>query len=340
MELERELVHRVSGHDLANVSVDPIGVGAEYLLLFGVEQPELRIQLRICVAYVAEDRLWQLELNRRAARGKLAEILGSSALASDRSVRTVGYTDAELDAQFHLLNTEEQEIFSAYADGINRYVSEVVAADPLNKLPFEFHALGIGVPTPWTLRDSVAFGAFAVRRFGEIEGGASSPTSRCSLLSRRRMALQLSPFDILRRHTMGKRPGRTGHGNRHPAPSGSVEKSDPRPTSGRDRRVAGPAGRRGTRDVAGARHSHEAWQLRLGGRRSEKLLADSPCSTAALRRDSAHPSLCTKCSSRGGNGFKVTGMAFAGVVPVLIGRTGITSRGLQRRPRAITWTTT
>src|SRR6266496_2247655 len=71
---------------------------------------------------VAEDRLWQLELNRRAARGNLAEIFGSGVLASDRSVRTVGYTDAELDAQFAMLSAEEQEILSAYVDGINRYV--------------------------------------------------------------------------------------------------------------------------------------------------------------------------------------------------------------------------
>ncbi|MGH9903281.1 MAG: penicillin acylase family protein, partial [Pyrinomonadaceae bacterium] len=117
---------------------------------------------------VAQDRLWQLELNRRAARGRLAEIFGPAALNSDRLARTVGYTDAELDAQFARLNAEEQEIFNAYVGGINRYLAEVVAADPL-KLPFEFHALGFS-PAPWTVRDSVAFGVFMVRRFGEIGG--------------------------------------------------------------------------------------------------------------------------------------------------------------------------
>jgi acyl-homoserine lactone acylase PvdQ len=137
---------------------------------------------------VAEDRLWQLELNRRAARGKLAKIFGPSVLTSDRSVRTVGYTDAELDAQFALLNAEEQEIFSAYADGINRYVSEVVAADPLNKLPFEFHALGIGVPAPWTLRDSVALAPS--RCDGSARSaGASLRINHCWPVYRRRMGL-------------------------------------------------------------------------------------------------------------------------------------------------------
>jgi len=118
---------------------------------------------------VAEDRLWQLELNRRAARGRLAEILGPSFADPDRVVRVTGYTDAELDAQFVRLTAEEREIFTAYRDGINRYLAEVVARDPLTKLPFEFHVLGIS-PEPWTVRDSVAFGAFMARQFGEIGG--------------------------------------------------------------------------------------------------------------------------------------------------------------------------
>src|SRR5918994_3720314 len=91
---------------------------------------------------VAQDRLWQLELNRGAARGRLSEIFGSATLSSDIAARTVGYTDAELDAQFAKLKPAEQATFAAYAAGINRYLSEVVAADPL-KLPFEFHALAL-----------------------------------------------------------------------------------------------------------------------------------------------------------------------------------------------------
>src|SRR5687767_11623469 len=38
---------------------------------------------------VAQDRLWQLELNRRAARGKLAEIFGPSTVNADRAARVV-----------------------------------------------------------------------------------------------------------------------------------------------------------------------------------------------------------------------------------------------------------
>src|SRR3990167_6310001 len=38
----------------------------------------------------AQDRLWQMELNRRIPAGRMAEILGPSALATDRFLRTLG----------------------------------------------------------------------------------------------------------------------------------------------------------------------------------------------------------------------------------------------------------
>jgi penicillin G amidase len=62
--------------------------------------------------------------------------------------------------------------FESYVRGINRYVDEVVVPDPLNKLPFEFHHLGIGVPVPWTAMDAFAFGVREMRGFlerGDVE---------------------------------------------------------------------------------------------------------------------------------------------------------------------------
>ncbi len=130
---------------------------------------------------VAQDRLWQLELFRHAARGRLAELLGkaavptnlqigqANALDADIDIRTRHYTDAELQDQFALLNAEEAEIFKAYADGINRYVTEVVLPDLATKLPFEFHYLDIGVPAPWTALDVVANAVYQ-SRFGQAGG--------------------------------------------------------------------------------------------------------------------------------------------------------------------------
>jgi penicillin amidase len=134
---------------------------------------------------VAQDRLWQLEIFRRAAYGTLSEVLGPTtpvtnlafaatgvqppALVLDTGIRTTRYTPAELDAQAALLNAEEKEIFTAYADGVSRYIRDVVAVDPANKLPYEFKLLGIGVPAPYTLRDVIA-NCVIDARFGEIGG--------------------------------------------------------------------------------------------------------------------------------------------------------------------------
>src|SRR6186713_1277609 len=38
----------------------------------------------------AQDRLWQMEMNRRIAAGRMAEILGPGALETDRFLRTLG----------------------------------------------------------------------------------------------------------------------------------------------------------------------------------------------------------------------------------------------------------
>src|SRR5262245_156043 len=76
---------------------------------------------------LAADRLWQLELNRRSASGRLAEVMGPSSVNADRNARTLGYTDAELAAQFAQMSAEEQQIFNDFAAGITRYIMEVVA---------------------------------------------------------------------------------------------------------------------------------------------------------------------------------------------------------------------
>jgi hypothetical protein len=132
----------------------------------------------------AQDRLWQLELFRRAAKGQLSEILGASgvvtnvgsgspsALTIDLDNRTRFYNEeqlGELSEQFAILTSEEREMFTAYADGINRYLAEVVMSDPAHKLPFELQYLGIGVPASWTPLDVVANSIYQ-SRFGQVGG--------------------------------------------------------------------------------------------------------------------------------------------------------------------------
>ena len=117
---------------------------------------------------VAQDRLWQLDVYRRTARGTLAEVMGPQALPSDRHARTYGYTEAEYAALFAGLPVEIQDIILAYRDGVNAYMARV-RADPDRLLPWEYWQLGY-VPEPWEAVDTLAVGRFMANRFGASGG--------------------------------------------------------------------------------------------------------------------------------------------------------------------------
>ena len=108
---------------------------------FGVPHIFAPDETKVFEAYgytVAEDRLWQLELNRRAARGQLAQILGARFVEADRLVRVTGYTEAELQAQFAGLPAVNRAHIVAYVAGINRYIRDIIAPDPNHTLPMSF----------------------------------------------------------------------------------------------------------------------------------------------------------------------------------------------------------
>lgn len=271
---------------------------------------------------VAQDRLWQLELNRRAARGRLAEVFGPGAgnsfLNADRAARTVGYTDAELDAQFAMLTAEEQGIFDAYLGGINRYLGEAALA-PLSKLPFEFHALGF-FPQPWTRRDSVAFGAFMVRRFGEIGGRELTNLSLLdSLVATHGPAAGYAIFNDVRwvndPDSPVTVPTARAFGRRQKS-AGLLNAAQLGIVSAHNLDVS--------EDEAKA-----AWQslgvpTKLGSYAWAVSAARSASGYAMLyggpQMGFSVPEVLHEVQLKGGNGFNVAGMAFAGVPPVLIGR--------------------
>ena len=97
----------------------------------------------------AQDRFWQMEFSRRIGSGRLAEILGPSALDSDLFIRTVGWHRTAAQ-ELEQMSAEELATLQAYADGVNAYIS---SRGP-NRLGLEFTLLGLtGVrfdPEPWT----------------------------------------------------------------------------------------------------------------------------------------------------------------------------------------------
>jgi penicillin G amidase len=110
---------------------------------------------------IAQDRLFQLEVFRRAATGRLAEVLGKSYLPMDIETRRDFYTPAEYDAQLASLPPDVQGYFRAYVDGVNAWIAET-RTDP-SKLPGEYPALGIGPPQDFTLTESAAIGVYLAR---------------------------------------------------------------------------------------------------------------------------------------------------------------------------------
>jgi penicillin amidase len=98
----------------------------------------------------AQDRLWQMDINRRAAAGRLAEILGPLALQSDRLARTLGFYRLG-KASWEQTDEPVRHDVTAYTAGINSFLNSGA------KLPIEFSLLRYE-PEPWTINDSAAFG--------------------------------------------------------------------------------------------------------------------------------------------------------------------------------------
>ncbi|NLN39326.1 MAG: penicillin acylase family protein [Smithella sp.] len=128
---------------------------------------------------VATDRLWQAETFRRTGRGKLAEIFGSSQLPQDILVRTIGYSDQELESGFASLDQGSRDVINGYVTGFNRRIAEI--RNDTNLLPYEFIALGMTAEDieNWTYKDVLAWAVMMLRNFdpealetGQIENGA------------------------------------------------------------------------------------------------------------------------------------------------------------------------
>jgi penicillin amidase len=98
----------------------------------------------------AQDRLWQMELNRRTAQGCLSELFGDLALDTDRTTRTFGFNRL---GRADLANAPDdlRQAVEAYSAGVNAFLDQ-----PDGKLPVEFTLLRHR-PEPWQPEDTFAF---------------------------------------------------------------------------------------------------------------------------------------------------------------------------------------
>ena len=96
----------------------------------------------------AQDRLFQMDLYRRAGEGRLAEVLGDAALDSDKQFRTFGLERVAV-RELRLLGPDTIQNLTAYADGVNKFLE-----GHGDSLPIEFVILGYR-PGRWSVVDSV-----------------------------------------------------------------------------------------------------------------------------------------------------------------------------------------
>ena len=100
----------------------------------------------------AQDRLWQMELQRRTGQARLSEIFGERTFTTDVFLRTLdlyGHSQRSVAA----LPSEAKSAAEAYARGVNAYINRGIGwLEP--RLPPEFLFLRHS-PEPWTVADSM-----------------------------------------------------------------------------------------------------------------------------------------------------------------------------------------
>jgi penicillin amidase len=94
----------------------------------------------------AQDRLFQMEVWRRAGEGRLAEVLGPAYVTRDRLARLFKYRGA-MTAEWNSYAPDARALVTAFVAGVNAYIDEVRATP--KKLPIEFSLLGF-LPERWT----------------------------------------------------------------------------------------------------------------------------------------------------------------------------------------------
>ena len=119
----------------------------------------------------AQDRLWQMEMNRRVGHGRLAELFGELAFSTDHFLRTVGFARAAQNDLQHL-DAESLRTLESYARGVNAFIAQTGERSassaphrgghgrepwPGARLPLEFTLLRFK-PEPWKPLDSLVYG--------------------------------------------------------------------------------------------------------------------------------------------------------------------------------------
>jgi penicillin amidase len=135
------------------------GISAPVLVRFGAHAvPSIEAEsvedLLFAQGYVvASERMWQMDLMRRLASGRLAEVVGESALDADRFFRTIGLARAA-QAALDALEEPYRGYLEAYSAGVNAYEAQAGW-----RMPLEYLIVGRR-PAPWRAVDTLAIAEY------------------------------------------------------------------------------------------------------------------------------------------------------------------------------------
>ncbi len=141
----------------------------------------------------ATDRLWQMDILRRRARGETAEIFGKAALEDDKLWRRYGFGQVA-DGNLKLLSPELRGALERYAAGVNAYIATLTP----ETTPVEFKILQYK-PEPWRPSDTIVIGkilaeALSSTWYQDLQraAAASLPADKF-----RDLTNQVTPYDVV-----------------------------------------------------------------------------------------------------------------------------------------------
>jgi penicillin G amidase len=143
--------------------------GVPHVYAGGADEQTIERRIAYGIGYAqAEERLFQMEVLRRAAEGDLAQLLGSSYLQMDEVTRRDSETESEREAQISVLSPSNQAALQSYADGINAVIRNDTNNAP--QMPAGFELLQDLPIRPWTASDTVAIISLEVANIAESAG--------------------------------------------------------------------------------------------------------------------------------------------------------------------------
>ncbi|MGN4123920.1 penicillin acylase family protein [Lysinibacillus sphaericus] len=109
----------------------------------------------------AQDRLFQMDLARRQASGRLSEVIGEATLNTDKHFRTFSLRDAA-EKSLAAYDEESKQVLEWFAQGVNAFIKQ---AKENNTLSYEFALLGYE-PEEWSVVDSLTIGKYMAYDLG------------------------------------------------------------------------------------------------------------------------------------------------------------------------------